>query len=111
MNITLDRQDDQDGNPIRVVWMAEDGRENEFIFVLISGGSPAPLADTDVSHLGFDVEGAAAVDAIAKKAASAGILAWEPRELPPPVGYFCGLHDPDGRIVEFSCDQPIGRNT
>ena len=108
MAITHDRSDDQDGTPIRVVWVAEPGKENEFIIVLISGGQPAKPAEGDISHLGFDTDGPAEVDAIAEKAGQAGILAWPARELPPPVGYFCGVYDPDGRIIEFSHGQPIG---
>jgi len=104
MNITHDRTDDG----IRVVWMAEPGKENEFIIVLIGGGAPTRQKEGDFSHLGIDAGSRAAVDGIAGKAVAEGILACPVRELPPPVGYFCGIHDPDGRIVEFSHGQPIG---
>ncbi len=49
-----------------------------------------------------------AVDAIAERARAAGILEWEPRQEPYPVGYYCGLRDPDGNFVEFSYGQPLG---
>ena len=104
MNITHDRVDDG----VRVALLAEPGRENDFIRVLIGSGNPTRPHDEDFSHLGIDVGSIAAVDAIAARAEKAGILAWPTRELPPPVGYFCGVHDPDGRIVEFSHGQPIG---
>jgi len=38
----------------------------------------------------------------------AGCLLWAPREEPYPVGYYCGLRDPDGNAVEFSYGQPLG---
>lgn len=96
-----------DGNR-RVVWMAEPGREKEFIFVLVPGGVGRNQAATDYSHFGFALESRAAVDAIADQARAAGYLVWEPREEPYPVGYYCGVRDPDGHMVEFSYGQPLG---
>ena len=92
----------------RVVWLAEPGREHEFIFVLVPGGQGKPPAATDYSHLGFALESRAAVDAIADRARGAGSLVWEPRQEPYPVGYYCGISDPDGNMVEFSYGQPLG---
>ena len=66
----------------RVVWLAEPGRENEFIYVLISGGPGRDQAEKDYSHAGFAMESRAAVDAVAAKAKAAGCLIWEPREEP-----------------------------
>lgn len=92
----------------RVVWLAEPGRAQEFIFVLVPGGAGRHQAATDYSHLGFAVESRGAVDAVALKARAAGYLVWEPREEPFPVGYYCGVRDPDGNMVEFSYGQPLG---
>ena len=92
----------------RVVWLAEPGREREFIFVLVPGGRGKAPATTDYSHLGFALESRAAVDAIADRARGAGFLVWEPRQEPYPVGYYCGISDPDGNMVEFSYGQPLG---
>jgi len=92
----------------RVVWLAEPGREQEFIFVLVPGGRGKLPATTDYSHLGFALESRAAVDAIADRARGAGSLVWEPRQEPYPVGYYCGIRDPDGNMVEFSYGQPLG---
>lgn len=92
----------------RVVWLAEPGREEEFIFVMVPGGMGLQQAATDYSHLGFALESRAAVDAIANQARAAGYLVWEPREEPYPVGYYCGVRDPDGNMVEFSYGQPLG---
>ena len=91
-----------------VVWLAEPGREDEFIIVLIPGGPGRDQSDRDFSHFGFALDSRDAVDAIAAKAEAAGCLAWPPREEPYPVGYYCGLRDPDGNFVEFSYGQPRG---
>ena len=61
----------------RVVWLAEPGRENEFIYVLISGGPGRDQAEKDYSHAGFAMESRAAVDAVAARAKAAGCLIWE----------------------------------
>jgi catechol 2,3-dioxygenase-like lactoylglutathione lyase family enzyme len=92
----------------RVVWLAEPGREHEFIFVLVPGGPGKQPAATDYGHIGFALESRAAVDTIADKARAAGCLVWEPRQEPYPVGYYCGLCDPSGNMVEFSYGQPLG---
>jgi len=92
----------------RVTWLAEPGRERDFILVVMGGGTPEPQAENDYGHLGFALDSRAAVDAIAQRAAAAGRLVWPPREEPYPVGYYCGVRDPDGRFVEFSYGQPLG---
>ena len=97
----------QDGD-VRVVWLAEPGRERDFIIVLIPGGPGRDQAEGDYSHFGFALESRDAVDRLAERARAAGCLAWPPREEPYPVGYYCGLRDPDGNFVEFSYGQPLG---
>jgi catechol 2,3-dioxygenase-like lactoylglutathione lyase family enzyme len=92
----------------RVVWLAEPGREREFIIVLIPGGPGRDQNEHDYSHLGFALGSRAAVDALAARAAEAGCLIWPPRQEPYPVGYYCGVRDPDGNFVEFSYGQPLG---
>jgi len=91
-----------------VVWLASPGQGTSFIVVLIPGGPGRNQAQDDFSHLGFAVESRAAVDAIAARAQAAGELVWPPRQEPYPVGYYCGLRDPDGNFVEFSYGQPLG---
>jgi len=90
------------------VWLAQRGRQREFIFVLLPGGPGREQAERDFSHFGFALDSRDAVDAIAAKAEDAGCLLWAPREEPYPVGYYCGLRDPDGNAVEFSYGQPLG---
>ncbi|KAF1051764.1 MAG: hypothetical protein GAK43_02255 [Stenotrophomonas maltophilia] len=96
------------GKGSRIVWMAEPGKEHEFIFVIMPGGQYRDLACNDYSHFGFAVDSHDRVDAIAAEAQRASCLVWEPREDRYPVGYYCGLRDPAGNYVEFSYGQPLG---
>ena len=96
----------RDAKGARVTWLAEAGREREL--VLIPGGPGRDQAAGDFSHLGFALPDRAAIDAVAAKAAAAGCLAWPPKEEPYPVGYYCGVRDPDGYVIEFSYGQPLG---
>jgi len=104
MHICHERQADD----WRIVWLAEPGKEQEFILVMMPGGPGRDQSPKDVSHLGFALPSKEAVDAIAERGREAGILVWEPRQEPYPVGYYCGLRDPDGVYVEFSFGQPLG---
>ena len=92
----------------QVVWLAEPGKEREFILVVIDGGVAHEQADGDFGHLGFAVESAARVDELAQRAKDEDRLVWPPRAEPYPVGYYCGVRDPGGNIVEFSYGQPLG---
>lgn len=94
--------------PKRIVWMAEPGRETDFIFVLMNGGDDLELAADDYRHFGFALESKDKVDQLAATARKAGDLVWEPHQEPFPVGYYCGLRDPNGNYVEFSYGQPLG---
>lgn len=91
-----------------IVWMAEPGREEDFIFVLMNQGRDLELPGDDYRHFGFAVASREAVDAVARRAKTGGCLVWEPRDEPWPVGYYCGLRDPNGNFVEFSYGQPLG---
>lgn len=92
----------------RIVWLAEPGREREMVFVLLPGGERHTQASGDYSHLGFALASREEVDAVAARAAAEGCLVWPPRQEPSPVGYYCGLVDPAGNVVEFSFGQPLG---
>jgi catechol 2,3-dioxygenase-like lactoylglutathione lyase family enzyme len=92
----------------RTVWMAEEGREQVFVLVLIAGGRGHVQPEGDMTHYGFAVQRREDIDRIAEAARAAGRLFWEPMELPYPVGYLCALSDPDGYVVEFSYGQPLG---
>ena len=92
----------------RIVWMSERERERDFIFVIMEGGENLSLPDNDYRHFGFAMDSREAVDNIAEAARIKGCLVWPPREESFPVGYYCGLRDPNGNYVEFSYGQPLG---
>jgi len=96
------------GKGSRIVWMAEPGKEREFIFVIMPGGQDRALADNDYSHFGFALASRAEVDAIADRARQVGCLIDLGTQGPYPVGYYCGVRDPAGHYVEFSYGQPLG---
>ncbi len=106
LRIVHDRK--EAGGDGRVVWLAAPGQEESFVIVLIDGGPGRDQAADDFSHFGFALDSRAAVDAVAARAGVAGCLVWPPREEPPPVGYYCGVRDPDGNCIEFSFGQPLG---
>ena len=99
---------DRDVHGKHIIWLAEPGREKELILVILPGGPGANQVENDFSHLGFALESHAAVDAIAEKAKAEGILVWPQKQEAYPVGYYCGVKDPDGNFVEFSYGQPLG---
>ena len=72
----------------QVVWLAEEGREKDFILVVFPGGPGRDQSEKDFSHLGFALGSRKSVNAIAERAREEGILAWEPKEEPYPVGYY-----------------------
>ena len=84
----------------QVVWLAEEGREKDFILVVFPGGPGRDQSEKDFSLLGFALGSRKSVNAIAERAREEGILAWEPKEEPYPVGYYCAVNDPDGNFVE-----------
>ncbi len=92
----------------RIVWLAESGKEQDFIIVILPGGPARNQQDNDFSHLGFALQSKQDVDDIAAKAQSENILAWPCKQESYPVGYYCGIKDPDGNFVEFSYGQPLG---
>ncbi|MEI7548053.1 MAG: VOC family protein [Actinomycetota bacterium] len=105
----LTRRDDRDGPS---AWIGQpDMVDKPFIVVLVSfyrdqpkGPQPtlAPFA-----HLGIELPSREDLEAIADRGRDAGCLAWEPQELPFPIGYVCALTDPDGNVVEFSHAQGV----
>ena len=92
----------------RVVWLAPEEPPKSMILVMMKGEHRKPQHPNDYSHLGFALGSKAEVDALAAQADVEGVLLWAPRQEPFPVGYYCGLVDPDGQYVEFSFGQPLG---
>jgi catechol 2,3-dioxygenase-like lactoylglutathione lyase family enzyme len=89
-----------------VVWMAEQGREKEFVLVLL--GIQPPAGEGPFAHLGYAVGSKKDVDERASRGHDAGIEVQGPIEGGPVVGYYCLLRDPDGNWVEFSHGQSLG---
>ena len=107
LNIIRDRRPNG-VNGKRIVWLAEQDKAEEFIMVILPNGPKKSQAENDFSHLGFALPSKASVDEIALKAQVEGILVWPCKQEPYPVGYYCGVKDPDGNFVEFSYGQPLG---
>jgi catechol 2,3-dioxygenase-like lactoylglutathione lyase family enzyme len=92
---------------MRVVWLAERETDPEFVLVLFEVPETTPRSSGALQHLGYAVGSRAEVDAAAAAARADGVLAIEPTDAGPIVGYFCIVEDPDGNQVEFSYGQPI----
>ena len=54
------------GKGTRIVWMAEPGKEHQFIFVIMPGGQDRNLAANDYSHFGFALSSREDVDRIGR---------------------------------------------
>lgn len=104
----LDRRADEQGQS---AWLSHEGAsEHPFVLVLVmfyaEQGRPSRQLGP-FAHLGIELPSRDDVDRIAQRARGEGCLAWEPQQLPPPVGYVCAATDPDGNVVEFSFDQGV----
>jgi catechol 2,3-dioxygenase-like lactoylglutathione lyase family enzyme len=93
--------DDQERNSMRSVCMSAPGGEG-IVIQMMSGGKDQQAAPDSNRHFGFTLDSREAVDEIAARGKEEGILIWPPEEGPFPVGYLCGLNDPNGNTVEFS---------
>jgi catechol 2,3-dioxygenase-like lactoylglutathione lyase family enzyme len=91
------------GHTHRVVWVRLANDDAGLIIVLIQSDESRPKGWMD--HFGFHVTARADVDGIAERARAADILIDEPQYAGPVVGYFCTIKDPDGNMLEFSCEQ------
>ncbi|MEU8373065.1 VOC family protein [Micromonospora matsumotoense] len=106
--VVVERFADADGES---VWLSNDKQaDTPFVLVLVSfnkdkGGQLGLLHP--FAHIGIEVPQRSDVDEIAARARELGCLHWEPRQMPPPVGYICALKDPDGNVIEISHDQQV----
>jgi catechol 2,3-dioxygenase-like lactoylglutathione lyase family enzyme len=101
MRIIHERRDP--GSAHRVAWVRLEDDQAGLIIVLVE--TDEARLDGRMDHFGFHVTSRADVDAIAARAREAGILVDEPAYAGPVVGYFCTIRDPDGNLLEFSCEQ------
>jgi catechol 2,3-dioxygenase-like lactoylglutathione lyase family enzyme len=101
MEVIHERQDP--GSPHCVTWVRMAGDKTALIIVFFEADERQPAGR--MNHFGFHVLNRAEVDRIAERARAAGILVDEPQYAGPVVGYFCTIQDPDGNLLEFSCEQ------
>jgi len=87
----------------RVSWVRPANDQTGLIIVMVQSDEQRPAGRMD--HFGFHVAARADVDAIAERARIEQILVDEPQYAGPVVGYFCTIKDPDGNLLEFSCEQ------
>jgi lactoylglutathione lyase len=106
--VVIDQRADDDGES---AWLSNDKQaETPMVLVLVSfkptQGQQLGLL-TPFAHLGIEVPTREDVDAYAERARAEGVLHWEPRDMPDPVGYICALKDPDGNVIEISHNQKV----
>jgi catechol 2,3-dioxygenase-like lactoylglutathione lyase family enzyme len=93
---------------VSVVWLAERGRETEFVIVLIEVDHAEPAEPAPLAHIGYSVGSRSEVDRLAQQAREDAVLIEDPRDAGPIVGYYCIVRDPDGNLIEFSHGQALG---
>ena len=106
--VLLDRREDDLGQS---AWLSHDHQaENPFILVLVmfykDRGRLQPLL-APFAHIGIEMPTRQEVLDVAERARAAGCLAWEPQDMPDPVGFICALKDPDGNVIEISHGQGV----
>ena len=92
----------------QVVWLGWGEDPQKFVIVLLAGeyeqNVPPPW-----QHIGISVDSRAEVEEAYLKAQHDGLSGlWPPTDAGAIVGYYCGVPDPDGNMVEFSYGQGIG---
>lgn len=92
-----------EGSTHTVSWVRLEHDPSGLIIVLVETDEDRQRGRMD--HFGFHVSNRADVDSIAEKARREGILVDPPIYAGPVVGYFCTIRDPDGNLLEFSCEQ------
>jgi catechol 2,3-dioxygenase-like lactoylglutathione lyase family enzyme len=95
-------------NGVHVAWLGWGEDPPKFVIVLLEERYEQNV-QPPWQHIGMSVDGRDEVDAAHAKALEDRISAtWPPVDGGPIVGYFCGVADPDGNLVEFSFGQRIG---
>jgi catechol 2,3-dioxygenase-like lactoylglutathione lyase family enzyme len=102
MRLIHDRRDADSGH--RVTWVQSADNPSGLIIVIVESKETGTSRGR-MDHFGFHVPDRVAVDRIAERAREAGILADGPTDAGPIVGYYCMVEDPDGNVLEFSCEQ------
>ncbi len=93
---------------VRVAWLGWGEDPPKFVVVLLQQDYETNR-QPPWQHIGMAVDGREEIDAAHGKAVADGIDgAWPPVDGGSIVGYFCGVPDPDGNMVEFSFGQRLG---
>lgn len=87
------------------IWVRLPNQKDGFMLVLFETLGESSAATGTMDHIGVYVESRKDVDDIAGRAKAAGALMDGPSYAGPIVGYYCMVEDPDGNLVEFSCEQ------
>jgi lactoylglutathione lyase len=104
----LARREDSDGQS---AWLSHEGQvDNPFVLVLVmfyrDKGHLQPIM-APFAHIGIEVPTRAEVERVAAEGRAAGCLAWEPTDMPDPIGFICAVTDPDGNMIEISHNQGV----
>ena len=94
----------KDGD-LNVRWVRLPDQKDGFMLVLLETLGEVSEEPERMDHLGVYVESRKDVDEIAARAKGEGILLDGPVYAGEVVGYYCMIRDPDGNVVEFSCEQ------
>ena len=94
----------KDGD-LSVKWVRLPQQKDGFMLVLLETLAEVNASGGTMDHIGIYVTDRSEVDAIAERAKSEGILVDGPVYAGQIVGYYCMIQDPDGNLVEFSCEQ------
>jgi len=104
MKVVHDRTEES----TRVVWLGWGEDPPKFVIVLL-GISYERNEQPPSQHIGMAVDSREEVDRIHQRGVDDDVpVHWPPTDAGPIVGYYCGLRDPDGNMVEFSFGQRIG---
>ncbi len=91
-----------------VVWLGWGEDPPTFVIVLIEQPYTTNT-QPPWQHIGMAVDARAEVDTIHQRALDAGLTdVWPPVDAGDVVGYYCGVRDPEGNMVEFSYGQRLG---
>lgn len=92
----------------RVVWIGWGEQPPKFVIVLIEQEYERN-EQPPWQHIGMAVESRAEVDERFSLSLADGLrVHWPPTDAGEIVGYYCGVVDPDGNVVEFSHGQRLG---
>lgn len=90
---------------LHVKWVRVPHQKDGFMLVLLETLADLSAAAGTMDHIGLFVDCRKDVDEIADIARQEGILIEGPVYAGEVVGYYCMIQDPDGNLVEFSCEQ------